>query len=199
MADDSKTARFTTARKAMVDSQLRTSGVNAPFVLARMGSVPREDFVPEAQAAFAYMDRAVPLSGRSALPPPVVQGRMLEEAAPALSDDVLLVDHAPSYLAELLRPLVTSVTVISPEDAVKASRKRTKHTLLIVHGAAEQLPDTLVKRLADDGRIVTGLFDRGVTRIAIGRKSDRDVAFYPVAEMGIPVLEEFAKPKAWSF
>ena len=38
---------FAAARKAMLDSQLRTSGVNEPFVLERMGAVAREEFVPE--------------------------------------------------------------------------------------------------------------------------------------------------------
>ena len=38
---------YAAARKAMLDSQLRTSGVNDAFVLERMGAVPREDFVPK--------------------------------------------------------------------------------------------------------------------------------------------------------
>ena len=50
---------MTAARKAMIDSQLRTSGVNEPFVLARMAAVAREDFVPEGAKPIAYMDRAV--------------------------------------------------------------------------------------------------------------------------------------------
>ena len=37
---------YAAARKAMIDSQLRTSGVNDTFVLERMGTLPREDFVP---------------------------------------------------------------------------------------------------------------------------------------------------------
>ena len=36
------------ARSAMIDSQLRVSGVNDPRVLAAMASVAREDFVPAA-------------------------------------------------------------------------------------------------------------------------------------------------------
>ena len=43
---------YAAARKAMIDSQLRTSGVNETFVLDRMKAVPREDFVPENQWAF---------------------------------------------------------------------------------------------------------------------------------------------------
>jgi protein-L-isoaspartate(D-aspartate) O-methyltransferase len=39
-------ADFDAARRAMIDSQLRTSGVNEPWVLARFAAVPRENFVP---------------------------------------------------------------------------------------------------------------------------------------------------------
>jgi protein-L-isoaspartate O-methyltransferase len=50
-------------RNAMVESQLRTSDVNDPRVIAAMASVPRESFVPEARRAMAYIDRPVRLSG----------------------------------------------------------------------------------------------------------------------------------------
>ena len=48
------------ARKAMVDSQLRTSGVNEEFVLSRMLAVPREDYLPEDTQQLAYIDRSIP-------------------------------------------------------------------------------------------------------------------------------------------
>ena len=44
---------YAAARRAMIDSQLRTSGVNEPWVLAAMARVPREDFVPEPARAAA--------------------------------------------------------------------------------------------------------------------------------------------------
>ena len=82
---------FVVARKAMIDSQLRTSGVNAEYVLARMNQVPREDFVPEDQRALAYIDRSLPLGEGKAIPSPVVHGMMLSEAAPQMADNVLVV------------------------------------------------------------------------------------------------------------
>jgi protein-L-isoaspartate(D-aspartate) O-methyltransferase len=42
-----------TARRAMIDSQLRTSGINEEYVLARMLAVPREDFLPADRASVA--------------------------------------------------------------------------------------------------------------------------------------------------
>ena len=190
---------MTIARKAMIDSQLRTSGINEEYVLSRMNSVPREEFVPEAVKPLAYMDRAIPLGEGRFLPSPVVHGKMLSEAAPSPDDTVLVVENGASYLAELIRPLVASVETMSAQDAAGTSSSRKTYSLIINDGAVEELSPTVKKRLAEGGRIVTGLVDRGVTRLASGRKVAGTIALQPIAEIGIPVLEMFSKPESWSF
>ncbi len=188
-----------TARRAMIDSQLRTSGVNEPFVLARMAAVPREDFVPAASRETAYIDRAIPLENGRRLAAPLFYGMMLAEAQPQLDDTALVVDSGSGYLAELLRPLVGSIEIIAPEEALVKSRKIAAYSLLLVDGAAEELPDSLTKRLAEGGRVLTGLVVKGVTRLAVGRKTAGGVALLPLAELGIPRLSEFDRAAGWSF
>ena len=188
-----------TARRSMIDSQLRTSGVNAEPVLRRMAEVARERFVPEAARGFAYIDRAIALGDGRQLAAPVVQGMMLQEARPGAADKALLVDGGSGYLAELLRPMVGSLEVVTPADAVAPSRKAGDFTLLVIDGAVEQLPDALTRRLADDGRVVAGVVASGITRLAVGRKAAGSVGLLPLAELGIPILPEFAVPKGWSF
>ena len=187
------------ARKAMIDSQLRTSGVNADFVLSRMGTVAREDFVPPGSHGVAYVDRAIPLGNGRMLAAPLVQGLMLQEAWPSTADKALLVDGGSGYLAELLRPLVGSLEVVSPDDAIGAPKRRGDFTLLIIDGAIERLPEGLVKRLAEGGRVVTGLLRGGLTRVATGRKAAGEVALLPLSEVGMPVLPAFAAKSEWSF
>ncbi len=187
------------ARRAMIDSQLRTSGVNEPFVLKRMAAVAREGFVPAASKGRAYSDRAIRLDDGGWLPAPVVQGKMLEEANPKGDEHALVVDGGSGYLAELLRPLVAKITVITPEEAVGTGRKGKGADLLVIDGAVEEIPASLAKKLADDARIVTGLVSNGVTRVAVGRKSAGGVSLMPVYDIGIPQLHAFDKPKGWSF
>lgn len=186
-------------RKAMIDSQLRTSGVNEDFVLARMGAVPREEFVPESARDVAYIDRAIPLGDGNFLAAPLVHGKMLAEAAPKTDDSVLVVESGSAYLTELVRPLVASVETTTAEQAAAKSSKRKSFSLILVDGAIEDLPDSLVKRLDENGRIVTGTVTRGVTRLASGRKVAGQVVLQPLGEIGIPVLHAFAKKKEWSF
>lgn len=198
-APTTRTAAFAIARKAMIDSQLRTSGVNEPFVLERMNAVLREDFVPETARSSAYIDRSVPLANGRRLAAPVFYGMMLAEAQPRPDDTVLVVDSGSGYLPELLRPLVASVEVISPEDALVKSRKRASFSLMMIDGAVEELPDSLTSRLGDGGRVLTGLVTQGVTRLAAGRKTTGGIALLPLAEMGVPRLAEFDKTTGWSF
>ncbi|WP_337189587.1 protein-L-isoaspartate O-methyltransferase [Aurantiacibacter rhizosphaerae] len=187
------------ARRAMIDSQLRTSGVNAPAVIRRMSQVSREDHVPAASKGVAYVDRAIRLENGAWLPAPLVQGKMLEEAAPTGKETAIVVDAGSGYLAELLRPMVASLTVISPGEAVGKGTKGKGANLLLIDGAVEEIPAALAKRLADGARIVTGMVSNGVTRIAVGRKDSGGVSLMPVFDIGIPQLHEFDKPKGWSF
>ena len=108
---------YAAARKAMIDSQLRTSGVNEPFVLERMGSVAREDHVPENAKGTAYMDRAIKLENGRHLPAPLVQGRMLEEADPSPSDTAIVIDSGSGYLTALISSLAGTCHTLSPEQA----------------------------------------------------------------------------------
>lgn len=186
------------ARRAMIDSQLRTSGVNEEYVLARMIAVPREDFLPAAKASVAYIDRAVSLGTDGHLAAPLFYGKLLMEAAPARDDRVLVVEGGTGYLAELLRPLVGELTTVSASDAATKAGG-SDYSLIVIDGAIAQLPEALEARLADQGRIVCGVVLRQVTRLASGRRVGGNVVLQPVEDLGIPVLHAFDVPKNWTF
>ena len=57
----------------------------------------------------------------------------------------------------------------------------------------------LLAAVADNGRVVTGMVERGITRLATGRKVAGHVSLMPVADMGIPAIPEMLAPKGWSF
>lgn len=189
---------FAAARRSMIDSQLRVSGVTADSVIAAMSATAREDHVPAAARSHAYIDRAIALDNGQSLPAPLVQGRMLAEAAPTTADAALLVSCGSGYMEALLAPLVGSLAVLSPAEAATKKGKG-GYSLVIVEGAIEHLPASLAAQLGEGGRIVTGLVERGVTRLAIGRQAGGSVSFLTLADLGMPVLGEFAAPQRWSF
>lgn len=191
--------RYEDARRAMIDSQLRTSGITDPLVIARMGVVAREAFVPEARRAAAYADRTVRLPGGGALPPPLFHGLLLSEARPSREDRAIVVDGGSGYLSALVEPMVAALETVSAGDAAAGRTATADATLLLIDGAIEHLPEALAARLAPDARVVTGLVERGVTRLAAGRKAGGAVALAPLAEIGAPRLLAFDREAVWRF
>ncbi len=185
------------ARRAMIDSQLRVSGINQDWLLAAMARVPREDYVPVQARGHAYIDRAIPIDNTHALPAPLVQAMLLAQAVPQATDKVLVISQS-GYLSALVEPLVQSVDTVDAAGAL-ALQAAGDFSLMLIDGAVEALPGNLFAALCDGGRVVTGLVLRGVTRLAAGVKISGTVALSPLAEVGIPVLREFAAPQAWSF
>lgn len=183
-------------RRAMIDSQLRVSGVNDPAILAAFAAVAREDFVPAERRAVAYADRAVPLDGGAVLAPALTHGQMLTAAEPVAADTVLVIGEPGEYLAALAGELADSVTLVAPGGESGAPGP---FSLILVDGAIEQASTDLVAALADDGRVVTGLVERGVPRLALGRKINGELALTSLGEADFAVLPHYAAPKSWSF
>lgn len=209
------------ARHAMVASQLRTSAVNDARVIAAMSTVPRERFVREADAEMAYRDRPLPLPGGRQQNTPLATGRLLTEAAIGDKDRVLLIGAAGGYTAAIIAEIAGSVVAVE-EDAVLAERARANlannanvtvveaplaqgapdqgpFDVLVVDGAVEELPETLLAQVHAGGRIVSGLVDRGVARLASGARSSGGFALIPFADVDCVVLPGFARPRAFTF
>ena len=192
-------ADSSTARRAMIDSQLRVSGVNDTAVLAAISQIPREDYLPAEARGHAYIDRAIPLGQGRALPAPLVQGMMLSEALPRPGERVLVVTAGSTYLAALVGAMGALVDSVDAAALAQAKRSAAPYDLVLIDGAIEHLPGALADAMAEGGRVVTGLVLRGVTRLASGRKLGGTVQLVPLAEVGIPVLGDFTRTKTWSF
>lgn len=190
---------FDNMRRAMVDSQLRTSGVNTPWVIAAMGKLPREDYAPSALRSTAYMDRALPLGEGRTLNPPVATALMLEAAELSADDIVLLIGQPGGYVAALLTGQAGNVVVLESLADLAGATQKGPFSLIIIDGAVEELPGSLLAEIQEGARVVTGVIERGVTRVATGFVRGGKVALRPFADTEIIVLPEFAVPKEFVF
>ena len=212
---------FAAARRHMIESQLRPTDVSDPVVIAAMAVTAREDFVPESHRAIAYIDRSVPLGGGRVLNPALSTGLLLTRAELSGDDKVLLIGSGTGYMAALLAGIVAHVVAVEQDRAlVEQSRARlaafanvetvesaldqghaagAPYSLIIIDGAVEQVPDTIVAQLADGGRLLTGLDESGVSRLASGRRQGGAFALVPFADTDIAPLAAFARPKSYTF
>lgn len=212
---------FDTMRHAMVASQLRTTAVNDPRVVAAMATVPRERFVPGDSAAIAYRDTALPIGNGRHANVPMATGKLLTEAYLTATDRVLLIGAGGGYTAAVLAGLVAQVVAVE-SDAMLAAHARgaltgyanvtvvegalevghaadAPYDLLLVDGAVEHLPETLIAQVAVGGRVLTGLVDRGITRLAQGTRTAGGFGLTAFADVDCVVLPGFAVPRSFTF
>jgi protein-L-isoaspartate(D-aspartate) O-methyltransferase len=211
---------FEHMRRAMIASQLRTTGTNDPRVLAAMGEVPRERFVPAGRASLAYADALVPLKPGRDLNSPMALGRLLTEAAPRPGERAMVVAAATGYAAAVMARLAGPVFAVE-EDAELAAEARANlagsgvelfeaplvrgcpveapFDLILIDGAVECVPDALIAQLSEGGRLAAGLLENGVTRLAIGRRAGEGFGMAAFADAAAAILPGFAKPRTFKF
>ena len=156
---------YAAARRAMVESKLRPIGVTDPAVLAAMGGIERERFVPDDVRPLAYGDRAVALGERRFLPPPSLLGQLLTQMATEPGQRALVVGAGTGYSAAVLAHMGLEVVAIecSPKLAGGARelgiavvegpleagwRKAAPYRHILIDGAVEAIPDAIVPVIA---------------------------------------------------
>lgn len=210
------------AREAMIDSQLKPSGVVTPRVSAAFFSVAREAFVAPGRRGLAYVDAAQPLKPGRELLSPLSLGLLVEHAAVEASDKALVVGAGTGYSAAILSPLAASVVALE-SDAELANTARVllqgagnvsvvegplhlgvaagaPYTLVLIDGALELLPPELISQLAEGGRLMAIVIGSdGVSRAAKGVKRAGQLQLEPFAEAPGALLPSFAKAPAFQF
>jgi len=203
---------FSLARRAMVDSQLRPEGVTDRGVLAAMGLVPREHFVPNSARALVYFDRSLKLAEGRSMMPPAALGRLLSELAPMPGERALVVGAGTGYSAALLKEIGLETVALESNETLAAAGsemvvgelakgwpKGAPYDLILVDGAVEEVPVALVKQLRDGGRLAGAIIDRGVTRLVVGRVSGGVLGLRSLADADVDSLPGFERPRAFTF
>jgi protein-L-isoaspartate(D-aspartate) O-methyltransferase len=204
-------------REAMIDSQLRPTGVNDPAVLAAFRGVDRARFVPAAAAALAYADAAVPLAPGRAMLEPMILGLLLTHAGVEPGDRVLVVGAGTGYAAALLAALGAEVTALEADAGLAAAARANgidavegplaagwpaaaPYDLVLLDGAAADLPPALLAQVADGGRLAGVIVgDDRIGRATVGRVVAGRFAGTGFAETGASVLPGFARAPAFVF
>jgi protein-L-isoaspartate(D-aspartate) O-methyltransferase len=105
-------AKFSMERAAMVQVQFKDRGVADARVLAVMGELPREAFVPVNYAAEAYADRPLPIGMGQTISQPYIVALMTEALEVAPDSEVLELGTGCGYQTAILARLARRVFTI---------------------------------------------------------------------------------------
>ena len=125
------------ARFNMIEQQIRPWDVLDSSVLELLAIVKREDFVPSAYRALAFVDTEVPLPGGQCMLAPKVEARLLQELAVHKHERVLEIGAGSGFMAALLAHRAQHVTTLEsdPElaELARTNLRRAGILLSLIH------------------------------------------------------------------
>ena len=216
---------YATARKTMVDCQLRPSKVTDRLILDAFMAIPREDFVGKQQRALAYVDEDLPLSGGRCLMEPMVLARLLQALQIQPDDNLLIVGAGCGYGTAVTAKLAGSVIAIETranlvekaQDAlvsigidnavivksrlVDGYPDEGPYNRILIEGGVENVPDNLLKQLTPKGRLAAIYRKLGhpVGVASLWTRSGNDFIRTPLFDARVPNLDEFNSKAEFSF
>lgn len=216
---------FEQARENMVECQLRPNKVTDAALLDAVRRIPREQFVPRHLQSVAYVDEDVPLGNGRYLREPVIVARLIQEAGLQKDDIVLDIGCNTGYSTAVLGHLAGTVVALEAEDQFADEAEKLLHDLdicnvvvvrqkdlregyaqqgpydvIFINGSIPLVPAKIKAQLADGGRLVTVLSDRGHmgTATLMMRNGD-SFSSRALFDAATPTLKGFEADKTFVF
>lgn len=215
------------ARRNMVNGQLKPNRITDPRLLAAMGSLPRERFLPPALAARAYLDATIRLPGGRGMAQPMVIARLIQLLALRDGDRMLLVGAGTGYGAAVAAACGARVIALEEEAGLAALARAALAGLLppeavrvvegplvqghaagapydaiLIEGEIPAVPEAISGQLAEGGRLVAvlpGGADGGVSRAVLGRRAGGSFSLAASFDCVMPRLPAFAPAPGFAF
>jgi len=183
----------------MVERQLRRRGIADERVLAAMGSVPRQRFVPESERRRAYNDGALPIGHGQTISQPWIVAAIAQALGLKGGERVLDVGSGSGYsvavLAELAREVIgiervealaersrqalaelgMSGVEIVAADGSEGLPDRAPFDAIAVHATAPAAPAALLRQLAIGGRLVVPIASDRADMLTAFRRTAEEV------------------------
>lgn len=208
---------FKTARRQMVDSQVRPNDVPDVRIQAAFEDVPREIFLPSELRAQAYVERELEYAPGRRLLTARDFAKLVGAVAPAPQDLVLNAVCGSGYSTAILASLTEMVVALESDEALCARAQETlngiscsnaavivgdprlgapgqgPYDIVFIDGVIERQPDELLQQLKDGGRLGAIMREDGVSRGVVYRRSGdafgRTVVFDASARAVLPGFE----------
>lgn len=213
---------YATRRTMMVDTQVRPSDVTKFPIIDAMLAVPREAFVPDAKREAAYVGENLELGGGRVMLEARTLAKMIDALDIQPSHVVLDVACGLGYSTAVLARMCDFVVAVEDDEAraqeaqsilseqgvdnaavmsgalAEGAAKSGPYDIVILQGAAEQVPDGLLDQLREGGRIAAVFSEGTLGVVRIGHKIDGAVNWRFSFNASAPVLEGFEKVSAFA-
>ncbi len=212
------------ARFNMIEQQIRPWNVLDDQVLHLLSVVKREDFVPLAHKALAFVDMEIPIGHGQRMLAPRLEARLLQDAAVQKHEKVLEIGAGSGYLTALLAHQAQRVIAleIQPELAAMARANLQKagihnaevrqfdgavgaaaegpFDVIVLGGCVAEVPQNLLAQLKVGGRLLAIVGQEPVMRATIvNRTGEAEFSTSQPWDSAAPTLLNFPVPSPFRF
>ena len=212
------------ARFNMIEQQIRPWEVLDQAVLSLLAAVRREDFVPPAYRALAFVDTEVPLPEGQCMLAPKVEARLLQDLHVGRHERVLEVGAGSGFMAALLAHRAQRVTTLESRpvlaamaranlqragvanvdvreaDGAKGWPAESPFDVILLSGSVPAVPQALLDQLKVGGRLAAIEGQEPVMRAVLFTKvAERQFRRVELFDTVAPRLDGSAEPSRFSF
>lgn len=212
------------ARVKMIEQQIRPWNVNDSEVLHLLSLVKREDFVPLAYRAMAFVDIETPLGHGECMLPPRVEARLFQDAGVHKHEKVLEIGTGSGYMTALLAHRAQRVISleINPElakmartnlqkagiynaevrqaDGAKEIPSQGPFDVIVLGGSVAEVPQSLLAQLKVGGRLIGIVGSEPIMQTTIvTRTSESGFTTRQPWDATAPRLLNFPEPSGFRF
>jgi protein-L-isoaspartate(D-aspartate) O-methyltransferase len=183
----------------MVENQLIRRGIHDPKTLEAMRQVPRHLFVEDALQNQAYADFPLPIGRGQTISQPFIVALMTQALGLQGHESILEIGTGSGYQAAILSLICEKVYTVERIDTLLVNARSifdklhylnilTKlddgtngwpeyapYDVIIVTAGGPKVPQPLLAQLADPGRLVIPVGDRGVQNLQLITKKDGSI------------------------
>jgi protein-L-isoaspartate(D-aspartate) O-methyltransferase len=217
-------ANLERARFNMIEQQIRPWDVLDMQILDLLPQVRREDFVPMAHKALAFVDMQIPLPGGERMLEPKVEARMLQDLKLQGHEKVLEVGAGSGYMAALLSRRAQRVISleINPElvhfaranlqragitnvdvreaDGANGLAGESPFDAIVLSGSVAEVPPALLSQLKVGGRLATITGNEPIMRFTlVTRTGETTWTTAQPWDINAPRLAHFPEPSKFTF
>jgi protein-L-isoaspartate(D-aspartate) O-methyltransferase len=208
---------FPARRRIMVDTQVRPSDVTKYPIIEAMLDVPRELFVPAGRREAAYIGENIPLAPGRVILEPRTLAKMLDALDIRNDELVLVIGSGLGYSAAVIAHLAEAVVAVEEDETMaresegalaeieadnvvvvhaplaEGAPKHGPYDVIVVDGAAEELPAAIAAQLKDGGRIGCLFIDGVIGVCRIGYHANGGLTWRSAFNAAAPILPGFAR------